>query len=156
MLFPDAVDSIARNIQLAVAPVFLLTGIGSLLNVLAARLARVVDRARRVELELVATGGPASPAVRRELLVLDSRMKAANWAIVLCTLSALLVAVVVAVLFVGDLMPMRWTGVVAVLFIAAMLLLIGGLSLFLYEVQIALRSVRVNTGLLERARGETG
>jgi uncharacterized membrane protein len=152
MAFPDAVDSIAHNIQLAVAPVFLLTGIGSLLNVFAARLARVVDRARRVEAALVTKGGPASPEVRRELLILDARMRAANWAIVLCTLSALLVAMVVAILFVGDLMPMRWTGVVAILFIAAMLLLIAGLSMFLYEVQIALRSVRVDAGLIARAR----
>ncbi len=149
------VDSIAHNIQLAVAPVFLLTGIGSILNVLAARLGRVVDRARRVEADLLAHQSATAilpPAMledaRRELIVLGRRIAAANWAIVLCTLSALLIAIVVAILFIGDLVPMHGTSVVALLFVAAMLLLIGGLMLFLYEVQIALRSVRVNAGLV--------
>ncbi len=149
------VDNIAHNIQLAVAPVFLLTGIGSILNVLAARLGRVVDRARRVESDLLAHQSAAaslSPELledaRRELIVLGRRIAAANWAIVLCTLSALLIAIVVAILFIGDLVPVHGNSVVALLFVAAMLLLIGGLMLFLYEVQIALRSVRVNAGLL--------
>lgn len=150
MAIHPAVDDIARNIQLAVAPVFLLSGIGAILNVLAARLARVTDRARKLEADI-----PGYPSARRdeavrELVVLDKRMTATNRAILLCTLSALLVCVVVSVLFIGDLFPMRWTGVVAVLFIAAMTLLIAGLSLFLYEVQLALRSVRFKAAVLTR------
>jgi uncharacterized membrane protein len=142
------VNDIAHNIQLAVAPVFLLTGIGSILNVLAARLGRVTDRARKLEAEI-----PGYPSTRRQeallqLGILDRRMAATHRAIALCTLSALLVCIVVAILFIGDLMPMRWTGIVAVLFILAMLLLIAGLMLFLYEVQIALKSVRVKAALL--------
>ncbi len=144
------VNDIAHNIQLAVAPVFLLSGIGAILNVLAARLGRVTDRARKLEADI-----PGYPSLRRqeaiaELGVLDKRMGATNRAIALCTLSALLVCVVVAVLFIGDLMPMRWTGVVAILFITAMALLIAGLMLFLYEVQIALRSVRIKAAVMAR------
>jgi hypothetical protein len=153
-----SVDNIAHNIQLALAPVFLLTGIGSILNVLAARLSRVVDRARRVEADILAydparlgnTPTTTLADARRELLWLDKRMAAANWAIVMCTLSALLIAIVVAILFVGDLLPVRGSNIVALLFVAAMLLLISGLMLFLYEVQIALRSVRVNNWLKGR------
>ncbi len=142
------VNDIAHNIQLAVAPVFLLTGISSLLNVLASRLARVVDRARKLEADI-----PGYPSTRRgeaieELKILDRRMAATNRAISLCTMAALLVCIVVAILFIGDLFPMRWTGVVAVLFILAMALLIGGLMLFLMEVQIALKSVRVRAAVL--------
>ncbi len=149
-----AIDNIAHNIQLAVAPVFLLSGIGAILNVLTSRLGRVVDRARRLETEI-----PGYAAARRaealgELAQLDQRMGAANRAIALCTLSALLVCVVVAILFIGDLLPMRWTGIVAVLFVLAMLLLTAGLSLFLYEIQIALKSVRVRATLLAREAAE--
>ena len=144
------VNDIAHNIQLAVAPVFLLSGIGAILNVLASRLGRVTDRARKLEADI-----PGYPSKRRdeamnELAVLDRRMSATNRALALCTLSALLVCCTVAILFIGDLMPMRWTGVVAVLFIAAMALLIAGLSLFLYEVQIALKSVRIRAAVLAR------
>ncbi|KPF62779.1 hypothetical protein IP88_14235 [alpha proteobacterium AAP81b] len=137
-----AVDGVAHNIQLAVAPVFLLAGIGSILNVMTARLGRAVDRARRLESEI-----PGYPSARRgdalkELRILDTRMRAANRALLLCTSSALLVCVVVALLFIGDLFPVRAPAVVATLFILAMVLLIAGLAVFLYEVQIALRGVQ--------------
>ena len=140
---PLPVDSISQSIQLAVAPVFLLTGIGSMLNVLTTRLGRVIDRARAIE---AAIGG--YPSERRQLAladlhVLDRRMAMAHWAIALCTCAALLVCIVVAILFIGELSPMRGTYFVPLLFIAAMALLIVGLMLFLYEIQIALGSVRV-------------
>jgi hypothetical protein len=148
MPFIAPIDSIAANIQLAVAPVFLLTGIGSILNVLAARIGRVVDRARRVEAELLSLNPRAAAEARIELKVLDRRMTTVNWAIGLCTLSALFVCIVIAILFVGELLPIHESNIVALLFIAAMALLITGLMLFLYEIQIALRSVRVKEALL--------
>jgi hypothetical protein len=151
-LAPLAVDTISQSIQLAVAPVFLLTGIGGILNVLTTRLGRVIDRARVIE---AAIGG--YPSERRtmalaDLQALDRRMAVAHWAIALCTCSALLVCIVVAVLFIGEVAPMRGTAFVPLLFIAAMALLITGLLLFLYEIQIALGSVRVRAaGLFDEA-----
>ncbi len=83
-----------------------------------------------------------------ELRVLDQRMTSANWAIVMCTLSALCVCIVIAILFVGEIFPISASVIVAPLFIMVMSLLISGLLFFLYEVQIALRSVRVKAALL--------
>ena len=142
------VDAIAQNIELATAPVFLLAGIGSILNVMTHRLGRVIDRARLIEAEIAGYDTHAAARARTELRVLGRRMVAAHWAIGLCTLSALLVCVVVALLFVGDLLPMRGPALVAALFVAAMALLIGGLVLFLIEVQVAMRSVRVRRDML--------
>jgi hypothetical protein len=142
------VSDIAQNIQLAVAPVFLLTGIGSILNVLAGRVSRIVDRARSLERDFQSFQPEVRAEARRELIILDKRMRTVNRAIILCTLAGLFVCIVVAVLFVGELYPMRWTQAVALLFIAAMALLIAGLMLFLQEVQLALRSVRVKSALL--------
>ena len=137
------VDTVAQNIQLAVAPVFLLAGIGSFLNVLAHRLGRVIDRARQLESECAGYDAVTRGRAETELKVLGRRMAAAHWAIGLCTASALLVCVVVAVLFVGETAVRVGTTLVAALFVGAMGLLIGGLLLFLIEVQIAMRSVRV-------------
>jgi len=142
------VDTIAHNIQLAVAPVFLLAGIGSILNVMTHRLGRVIDRARVIEGEIMGYDPATAPRAWGELRVLGKRMAAAHWAIGLCTLSALLVCVVVALLFVGDLLPGRGTDFIAALFVGAMALLIGGLLLFFIEVQIAMRSVRVQREML--------
>ena len=148
-----AIDTIAHNIQLAVAPVFLLTGIASILNVLTNRLGRVIDRARKLEAELADFDPAKRDRAVRELAVLGRRMAAAHWAIGLCTLSALMVCVVVAVLFVGDVIPMRASAAVAPLFVFVMVLLIAGLLAFLLEVQIAMRSVRVRGEMLEDFRG---
>ena len=142
------VDVISHNIQLAVAPVFLLTGIASILNVLTNRLGRVIDRARRIEAEIAGYDLEARKRAGLELSFLGRRMAAAHWAIGLCTLSALFVCVVVAILFVGDVLPTRASAAVVPLFILVMVLLIAGLLLFLFEVQIATRSVRVRGAML--------
>jgi hypothetical protein len=152
MAIPVPVESIAANIQLAVAPVFLLTGIGSILGVLAARIGRVVDRARKIEADICAMVKADAPErwaeSHDELRVLDRRMASANWAIVMCTMSALCVCIVIAILFLGEIFPISAGSIVAPVFITAMGLLISGLLFFLYEVQIALRSVRVKAALL--------
>ena len=148
-IVPGNIDAIAHDIQLALGPVFLLTGIASILNVLTHRLGRVIDRARKIEAEVAGY----DPAARRraivELGVLGRRTTAAHWAIGLCTCSALFVCVVVAVLFVDNFTPFSAATTVAALFIVAMALLIIGLLLFLLEVQIAMRSVRVRAEMLD-------
>ena len=141
-----AVGAIARQIQLAVAPVFLLAGVGAILNVLANRLARVVDRARYLEAELASLDEGARTRAAAELGLLDSRMKVANLSISCCTASALFVCLVVAVLFVSDPDDLAFGRPIALLFIVAMLLLISGLILFLFEVRLAMRSLRVRRG----------
>ncbi|HEX8525863.1 DUF2721 domain-containing protein [Allosphingosinicella sp.] len=149
MLDPELpVSAIAQLIQLAIAPVFLLAGIGSILNVLAQRLARAVDRARRLEVEFGSYDESQRDRAAAELCLLDRRMKLANWAISFCTASALFTCLVVAILFVADLSKFAFGQAIALLFIATMLLLIVGLILFLYEIRIAMRSLRVRRELL--------
>jgi Protein of unknown function (DUF2721) len=150
--FFAAVD-IGSAVQQAITPVFLLTAIGGMLNVMAHRLSRVVDRARHLEANITLYAADRRQLAIDDLSVLAQRMAAANWAIALCTLAALLVCVVVALLFIEQLIGGTLDTVVALLFIAATLLLTGGLMLFLWEVQLALRSVRVRAQDLLADRG---
>jgi hypothetical protein len=138
-----AVTEIAHLIQLAIAPVFLLAGVGSILNVLAQRLARAVDRARAIEAEFHRLAPDDQGPARAELRILDLRMTVANLAISCCTASALFICMVVAILFIADLASFRFGRPIAYLFILTMLLLIVGLLLFLYEVRLAMRSIRL-------------
>jgi hypothetical protein len=140
--FFTALD-IGSAVQKAITPVFLLTAIGGMLNVMAHRLSRVVDRARHLESAIASYAAERRRLAIDDLAVLARRMAAANWAIALCTMAALLVCVVVALLFIEQLIGGRLDAAVAWLFIAATMLLTGGLMLFLWEVQLALRSVRV-------------
>jgi len=148
MIPASAVADIAHTIQLAVAPVFLLSGIGAFLNVLAGRLSRVIDRARAIVARPLAENDAIPPHARGELRLLDRRIALASGAIFLCTASAVLICFVVAVLFVANIAQLHVGRYVAIGFILAMLLLIAGLLLFLWEVSVAYRAIRVNEELI--------
>lgn len=143
--------SIGAIIELSVAPVFLLVAIGSFLNVVTQRLGRVVDRARKLEAD-IREGEPDDLKAEHlaELRALDRRMTFAHWAINFCSLAALLVAIVVALLFIGDLAGASLMAPVAVLFILATAGIIAGLSAFLAEIAVATRTVRVRSEYLAR------
>lgn len=139
-----AITTIAHQIQLAVAPVFLLAGIAGMINVLAHRLARVVDRSRALEAEPPDDHEVVRRLYFEELKILDLRMRVVNWSLSCCTSGALFVCVVVAILFVASLAKFAFGEAIALLFILAMLLLIAGLILFLYEVRLATRALRIS------------
>jgi len=130
------VDAIAHAIQLAVTPVFLLAGVGAMLSVLANRLARIVDRGRVLHDRRHHDPSEAGE-IDLELAVIDRRMRVVNTAISLCTLCALLICTVVAVLFLGTITARGNATALAVLFIAAMGCLIGALLAFLVEIYMA-------------------
>lgn len=140
----EVVD-IAHAIDLAVAPVFLLSGIGVLLGVLTNRLARIVDRARKVEESLRQATVPAPDDARDQLRVASLRARFINASITLGTIAALLVALVVAVLFASTFVPLNLAGPVAVLFVLAMAALVGALLSFLLEVRIAIAALRIGS-----------
>ena len=148
MLSVTPITDIAHIIQLAVAPVFLLAGIGAMLNVLTARLARIIDRARALEQMLQQQDERDRDWSMRMLDTLDRRMRVIHIAITLCTASALFVCIVVSLLFVTDLGDFGLGRTIALLFIAAMLLIVGGLVMFLVEIRLATRSVRVRRDLI--------
>jgi hypothetical protein len=137
---------IARLVQSALAPVFLISGVASTLVVLTGRLARAVDRARRLEnrLESGSTEPPVdSGEAESELKVLARRAFYINLAIMLCALSALLVTLVVVALFASALFDAHMALTIAVLFVGAMLLLTGAFLAFLAEVRIATTALRI-------------
>jgi hypothetical protein len=129
------VHDITRVIQLALAPAFLLTGIGSLLNVFANRLARIVDRSRSLE-----RSGPPEGESAQEIAVLQRRGHFVRWSITLGTGAALFVTLVIGMSFLGFLLTVNFALPVAVLFVAAMVALTFALGFFLREVTLAIGS----------------
>lgn len=138
------ISTVAHTIQLSVAPVFLLAGIGGILNVVANRLSRVVDRVRMLERDVPTAEASVRRQELEELAILDRRMSICHFSIGLCTGSALLVCMVVMILFIAGLTRMNFAVPVSLLFIGATLCLITSLLLFLAEITIATRFVRVN------------
>lgn len=142
-MIPDAAPGIAQAIQLAVAPALLLVGIGNCLNVVAVRLARIVDRARGLERHL-SEAPEQEQATVNELRVLDRRMKVCHASVGFITASGLLTCLVVIMLFVNSLRGLGYADTVSILFVAAIASLAIGLLLFLAELTIAIRVVKVS------------
>jgi len=137
------IGDVPHAIQLALAPAFLLTGIAGLLNVMAGRLARIIDRGRRLAEQGVPAFPPDSEALRAELRGLERRRSLASAAITACTLAALLVCMVIASLFMEALLqvPLKWP--IGLLFTGATLAMVTGLAYFLREVQLSTSMVRI-------------
>jgi hypothetical protein len=149
------VSEVARIIQLAVAPVFLLAGIGAFLNVCASRLARIVDRARNVETALLGSRGAEHDRFQSEIRILDRRMALVSQAIYLSVVSAVLTCIVVILLFAGTLVDAEFGTSIALLFIVTMIAIGLGFAVFLLETRIASRAVRIRNEVLEhQADGE--
>jgi hypothetical protein len=137
------VDILAHAIQLAVAPVFLLSGIGALLAVLTNRLSRVIDRARALEARHPAAAPAELAELEKRLVTLSERGRLISRAILLVTICALLICTVVAALFVAAFFGFDASELVGLIFIIAMFSLIGGLVAFLREIYLATRSLRI-------------
>jgi hypothetical protein len=132
---------VAHIIQLAVAPVFLLSGVGVTLGVFTNRLSRIVDRARALEQQLA--HDEQNPDLIKGLAVLARRARYINTSITLGTLSGLMVALTVVLLFTDALIRVRLATAIAITFVAAMLTLTAALLVFLIEVRFATATLRI-------------
>ena len=137
---------IARVIQLAIAPVFLLTAIATIINVLIARLGRAVDRRRVLEEHLPEYTEAHRSHAQRELTMLSRRITLVIWAAALAVLSALMVCLLIGVAFVGAFISTDLSRPVAALFVTAVGALTGALLIFLREISIAAVSARQTVG----------
>ena len=138
-----AIATVGHAIQLSVAPVFLLSGIGAMLAVMTNRMSRIVDRGRIHETRLIDASPDEAVRLNDHLAVLSRRAKLINRAITLLTVTALFVCAVVATLFIGAFFSFNTAIPVAMLFVAAMATFFVALLFFLREIFVATASLRI-------------
>jgi Na+/melibiose symporter-like transporter len=138
----SGITDIAHGIQLAVAPVFLLSAVGSVLAVLTNRLARIIDRARVVERIVPDAAEVERHQLRAELTHLSERANYVHTAITLSTSCALIICVVIVTLFVGVALGKDLSGLIVILFILGLCAFIAALICFLLEIRTATASIR--------------
>ena len=143
-------SSIAQTIQLALTPVFVLVAIGNFMNVLTARLARIVDRSRHLQGEHVVTQGPDHDRLVDELRLLDARIKLINRAILFLVLAAITVGITVGLLFLERQLQFDLEAITALTFFGAIVLLMMALVTFLRETRIATALLRIPESYLTR------
>jgi hypothetical protein len=139
MQTPDGIPDVTKAIQLALAPVFLLTGIAGLLNVMTGRLARIVDRGRSLT-EGRNDASAVEEPVASEVRALEQRRRYTSVAITACTAAALLLCTVIVVMFIGVMFHVHLSWVIAALFTMSTLALVVGLAYFLREVHTSTKN----------------
>jgi hypothetical protein len=141
------IGDVSHTIQLAIAPVFLLTGVATNLTVLTNRLARIIDRSRVIEdrFDAKLITDPEKP--RAELIALYQRTYLINRAITLSTTCGLLVCITIAALFMGNALGLALSTFIAFMFTFAMLALIGSFVYLLREIFVAIGSISIRTAL---------
>ena len=137
---PDNAIDVTRLIQLAVAPVFLLTAVGTIIGVLSNRLGRAVDRSRALEERLRQLAPEGQKAVGEELNILAKRVRLVYASITLSVVCALFVGLLIAVAFVDAFVTLDLSKFIGLLFIGAMLAFILALMVFLREIYLAVTS----------------
>jgi len=145
----EHVEDITRTIQLAIAPVFLLTALGTMLSVFSTRLGRIVDRARVLGERLPQTPDDKREALLAEIAALGRRRHWVNIAITSATVAALLVCLLIAVAFLGAILRVDTARLLGSLFVAAMAAFITALVFFLREILAVVRAPLLG---MERAR----
>jgi hypothetical protein len=136
-----ALGDVGHVIQLAIAPVFLLTAVGTVINVLVNRLGRSVDRRRALTASLTQVEGTMAQSAQAELGYVERRVRLIYTAILLAVLCALLICLLIAIAFIDALIATDLSQLVAILFVLAMLALIGSLGLFLREIYLGVNTV---------------
>lgn len=145
MALETHVPSIAGVIQLAIAPVFMLTALGSFLGVITNRLGRAVDRARDLEDDLGSLQAEPLQRAKDELYVISRRARWTNRAITWCTICALLICLEIAALFGGTFLAVDVSIAAGWLFVLAMISLTIGLLSFLREIFLATRHLQIGS-----------
>jgi hypothetical protein len=144
MALPTAhVPEIAQIIQLSVAPVFLLAGVGAIVNAMSTRLGRVIDRARMLEAELEAADARRAERIHGELATLSKRARLIGLGVALSVVCALLVTLLLIAAFLAAFLATDFSVLLAVVFVAALAAFSGALVVFLREVLIATATLRI-------------
>ena len=139
MIEASTVNSVSKLIQLSVAPVFLLAGVAGLLNVFTGRLSRIIDKVDKLdkyedEHQLINKKDEDILKLKQRRKFLTMRMRNTNLAILFCTSTGLLIALVIATMFLSAIFEFKDSFFIVLLFISAMLCLIISLFLFLREI----------------------
>lgn len=142
---------IVTVLQTALAPAFLLVGIGAMLNLFALRLARIIDRSRDLQEAFKSTTGTDHDLVVAELGDLQLRIRIVNSAIFLSVISAITACTLIGMLFIMELTGVDLSLAIAGAFVVAISLLSIALVQFLREVRIGVRDFMIREEYLEKS-----
>jgi Na+/melibiose symporter-like transporter len=144
MIFAPDLSAVTHGIQLAVAPVFLLTAVSGIIGAVAGRLARIIDRARHLESRLESGTVDESKAKKMyaELGELRHRGWLVNGCLALLTFCAMFIGTTIILLFLGETSEMPTLKIATICFLSGVICFLLALVCFLAETLLATRLLK--------------
>ena len=142
---------IAQGIQLSIAPVFMLAAVAAMINAVVGRLARIIDRGRKLENEIESGASRHPDRARTEMHILRKRARIVNLAIALLSLCALLLCLTAGALFVTEVQHVGASFLIPASFLGGLMSFIAAVSMFLVEVWHSTHAFRFGKELFEAA-----
>ncbi len=136
-------------LQVAVAPVILISGVGLLLLTLSNRFGRAVDRARQLVKEMREAAEADRQRLAGQVEILYRRARLIRLSITLAAISVLLASILVILLFLSPLLDLGAGLVISLLFIFCLVCLLGSLLAFLKDIHLSLVALKMELGLQE-------
>jgi uncharacterized membrane protein YqjE len=143
MMPPPSLVELIPVLQIAIAPVILISGVGLLLLSLTNRFGRAVDRTRQIHRELCAAPAPDRPRLAHQVEVIYRRARLIQLSIVMAALSALFAAMLILALFFAALIKWESAVIISVLFVCCLLFLIGTLVTFIMDIRLSLHALKL-------------
>lgn len=147
MFFATDLSTVTHGIQLAVAPVFLLTAVAAMIGTVAGRLARIIDRARLLEDQIeAAPAGALMTSAYAELKQLRLRGRLVNICIALLTFGAILIGLTIVALFLGETTELQILRIPTIFFLSGVVCFLLALLCFLAETLLATQILNFGQG----------
>lgn len=125
---------VQQVVQLSLAPAFLLSGIGAVMNVIMSRMIWIAKRVETIEDKLEEH---RTERQMIELAWLMRRRRLMQGAIMFSTAAAVMISAVIMLLFISAYITAQIGTVIAALWVLTMALLVTGLGFFLLETRLA-------------------
>ena len=146
-LTPSTIEATVHLIQVALTPVFLLSGIAALLNLFAGRLARVADRLDKLSTDLRSADEVAAIEIAKEVAGLHQRLVAMEWAVVLGSVGAAAICLNILTLFVLSISAVEMAGLLLLFSATAILCTLGSVAAFLAEMLMSSSILRARMSM---------
>ena len=147
----SSLDTVAHIIQMALTPIFLLSGIATLLNVFSTRLARVADRVDTITKQMEGAEPEAIAVLAVQLSRLRRRSLALDAAVVLAAIGGAATCASVLTLFVGELRDATVASVLFTTFGLAVICTLGAIGAFTTEMLMTGSGVRAEAAAGRRS-----
>ncbi len=133
-------------LQMSIAPVALISGVGLLLLSMTNRLGRTIDRARALAQQIRAGDAHEHDRLAVQIRILYRRSRILRLSIVFATVSILCASVIVLWLFAMYSFHARLYVLVMILWLLAIASLLASLVLFIHDITVSLGALRLNIG----------